>query len=730
MEIKRSTIENFSYEIIERISRFISHLDEIKFQFYENEANSLDKIDLLNNYKDSLFKLLQTTIYSYNEKYNEQFTIDNHFKILRKVLDSINNLHSEWLSILPRPSETVELDRFKRVIYKQIIQLKNNSQNQDNISISINESIGEQVNLDPLSDFKLNNINSLLDEFNKSIKSSQIEKFKDDLSDDEIKQHITIPRIDASNTYRWSSLIHEMSHTLMKDVKFGDENDIEKDFLKFVENNSLVSDFFNPINQASGTFTPDNNTLKSWLIECWCDLFACILIGPSLYFSQYLVFLNEIDNNNNRTHPPSTLRLFLIESILMGRFPKDLFDILEKDYISSCEELINSFQDKHSLNFETNNELIQIGNFFQSYFKTHFFTSDDSIGIEQNESLNIALKKLVNKYVNIHTDVIVYLKNQLNQGLPIPSIKTINEKDEYEEISTYIQEIFLASWISRCEVLMKTVLENIKDIDNSTSINEIYEKSIEPNIKRHDQAVLKSIQVSEWFDFFTEEKQRPEKINIYTTKSQPDITKFSSILVDSEIESLVLSDELKIIPIMNLKGQTGTTSIDIRLGTSFQLYFPDQYGLVDFTEDNTDNAFKAFSRRINLDFMKGITITPGQFMLGHSMEYIKLPNYICGCLEGRSSFARLGIEIHMTAGFIDPGFEGVITFEIYNAGANTVKLYPGLRIGQLRFERNNIPAIPYHMRRGVKYKGLLEHNVSRQNRDIEIELIKKSKKKI
>jgi hypothetical protein len=48
MEIKRSTIENFSYEIIERISRFISHLDEIKFQFYENEANSLDKIDLLN----------------------------------------------------------------------------------------------------------------------------------------------------------------------------------------------------------------------------------------------------------------------------------------------------------------------------------------------------------------------------------------------------------------------------------------------------------------------------------------------------------------------------------------------------------------------------------------------------------------------------------------------------------------------------------------------------------
>lgn len=53
---------------------------------------------------------------------------------------------------------------------------------------------------------------------------------------------------------------------------------------------------------------------------------------------------------------------------------------------------------------------------------------------------------------------------------------------------------------------------------------------------------------------------------------------------------------------------------------------------------------------------------PGQFLLGHSMEYVKLPDYICGNLDGRSSFARLGIEIHMTAGFIDPGFERVITF--------------------------------------------------------------------
>jgi dCTP deaminase len=110
------------------------------------------------------------------------------------------------------------------------------------------------------------------------------------------------------------------------------------------------------------------------------------------------------------------------------------------------------------------------------------------------------------------------------------------------------------------------------------------------------------------------------------------------------------------------------------------------------------------------------------------MEYIKLPPYICANLEGRSSFARLGIEIHMTAGFIDPGFEGVLTLEIYNAGPSTVKLYPGMRIGQLRFEKTEIPEKTYDKKNDVKYKGFLEHNMSRQNFDYEVTQLIKWKK--
>ncbi|HWZ21628.1 MAG TPA: dCTP deaminase, partial [Cytophagaceae bacterium] len=175
--------------------------------------------------------------------------------------------------------------------------------------------------------------------------------------------------------------------------------------------------------------------------------------------------------------------------------------------------------------------------------------------------------------------------------------------------------------------------------------------------------------------------------------------------------------------------QIGSTSIDIRLGTSFQIFFPSQYGVVDFTNESTIKDSMGNSRNINLDYLEDITLATGQFILGHSMEYIKLDETISADLEGRSSFARLGIEIHMTAGFIDPGFEGVLTFELFNAGPNPVKLYPGLRIGQLRFNKVNKPAKAYSKKRSAKYSGLLEHRYSLQGLDYEIEKIKTEKSK-
>jgi dCTP deaminase len=69
---------------------------------------------------------------------------------------------------------------------------------------------------------------------------------------------------------------------------------------------------------------------------------------------------------------------------------------------------------------------------------------------------------------------------------------------------------------------------------------------------------------------------------------------------------------------------------------------------------------------------------PGEFTLGSTLEYLKLPLDIAGRLEGRSTFGRLGLQVHSTAGFVDPGFEGVLTFEFMNIGKLPLQLSPGL----------------------------------------------------
>jgi dCTP deaminase len=731
----------FFYEIIERIVRFVLHLEEIEEQFYADNEN---KKALIGDYKIQLWKLFSWLV-------SKKDDTSNLLENLKTAQELINKLHTEYLSILPRPHEPVELTRFERVIKTQIVKL-NKERNLD-VSIAINEEIGENAQTDYLHEFK--------EFFKRKINvSSASTDNQQDVSNH--KLFITIPRIDASNTFRWPSLIHEMCHFLIGSINFQKDN-IELDFLssigrEVVKNNIFAGFFTTQIKRQRGQINkdgagdPEVPDLSKWLTECWCDLFACILIGPSFYFSQFTVFLNSCNEQSIVSHPPHQLRLALIESIISHRFKQLYCDVL-CIHIDECRSLIEKIQNDCEFNFENHPILNDIYTFFNVFFLDLFFKSDTGEAqIKDNPDISKNLRELIQKYVTIQSDVIVALTNRLKQKLPIPSIRIGNSKETYEEIPTYVQEMFLASWLAKLPFdsnnsgNLGLIEETMESLDTIVDVRESFGE-IKKKIIRHDKAVLKSIQVSEWFDLLTEEKMRDGNIDLFPTNANEldkildDFDKHildnsNSILVDKEIKSLIFQDKLKIIPLMycgqNIQDkerkQIGTTSIDIRLGTSFQVFYPDQYGIVDFAHPKNTYSFKDSSKRIDLDFLEdiensSITIAPGQFLLGHSMEYVKLPDSICGNLEGRSSFARLGIEIHMTAGFIDPGFEGVITFEIYNAGPTTVRLYPGMRIGQIRFEKNSVPDNPYN-EQNVKYKGLLEHNVSLQSKDIEVELIK------
>lgn len=714
------------YEVIERIIRFDIHLDEIREQFYNDNIN---KQTLIDDFKNELMKLYSIITIDYESDTSFLMRYD-------LVQNAINELHLKHLNILPRPSVPVELTRFERVIKEQVVIL-NKEDDKFNVSIDINENIGETIENDYLSAYKqyAKREYELIQGSNKSIYVDIKEKSNENKSS--LLISITIPRIDASNTFRWPSLIHEVCHHILKNnIKFGRDENIEKSFLSFLgttDKNKIFDSLFEEEKEkgSKDKYSSQNTTettcpnLENWLSECFCDLLACMLIGPSFYFSQFTVFLNINKPANVTTHPPHQFRLELIKSFIIRRFPSLYGKDKDKDKeLSICTRIINEIQKQDTYTFDNKPILNTVFTSFNDYFSRLLLEHG---GIKGNEDIANNLKELVNTYVVMDSDVIDSLTERLKDGLPIPSIKTRNSDGVYEEVPTYVQEIFLASWLVKLSPSEKT-LKLITKNDKNT-----YEE-LKTKIIRHDQAVLKSIQVSEWFYMLLDGKKREDNIKLFrydktTDKEYKLMAK--SVLVDKEIKSLIYKDELKIIPLMyngvsinnKFREQIGTTSIDVRLGTSFQVFYPDQYGIIDFANPANTYSFRKSSKRIDLDFLEGITIAPGQFILAHSMEYIQLPNYICGNLEGRSSFARLGLEIHMTAGFIDPGFEGVITFEIYNAGPTTIRLYPGMRIGQLRFEQNSEPEKPYD-KQNVKYKGLLEHNVSLQSKDIEVEIIK------
>lgn len=185
------------------------------------------------------------------------------------------------------------------------------------------------------------------------------------------------------------------------------------------------------------------------------------------------------------------------------------------------------------------------------------------------------------------------------------------------------------------------------------------------------------------------------------------------------------------MPLVDVDQQLGSTSFDIRLGTTFEVYLPACRRAVD-SPQTLIGSYE--SRRIDLDFLEHVILMPAQFMLAHSFEYIKLPVSLAADLDGRSSYARLGLEVHMTAGMIDPGFEGVVTFELFNAGPNPIKLFPGVRIAQLRFTPVSKPNRPYSARHLAKYRRMLQHNKSLYMNDpdfsrIENEVVEFSKGK-
>lgn len=144
------------------------------------------------------------------------------------------------------------------------------------------------------------------------------------------------------------------------------------------------------------------------------------------------------------------------------------------------------------------------------------------------------------------------------------------------------------------------------------------------------------------------------------------------------------------------------SSIDVRLDRWFRVFENHRYPHIDPSIEQAD-----LTRLIEPQGDEPFILHPGEFVLGSTYEVVTLPDDIAGRLEGKSSLGRLGLLTHSTAGFIDPGFSGHVTLELSNVATLPIKLYPGMKIGQLCLFRLSSPADhPYGSEKyGSRYQG-------------------------
>jgi dCTP deaminase len=129
------------------------------------------------------------------------------------------------------------------------------------------------------------------------------------------------------------------------------------------------------------------------------------------------------------------------------------------------------------------------------------------------------------------------------------------------------------------------------------------------------------------------------------------------------------------------------SSVDVRLDRLFRTFENHKYAHIDPAENQPD-----LTREVGVASNEAFILHPGEFVLGSTYEVITLPDDIAGRLEGKSSLGRLGLLTHSTAGFIDPGFSGHVTLELSNVANLPIKLWPGMKIGQLALFRLSSPA--------------------------------------
>jgi dCTP deaminase len=190
------------------------------------------------------------------------------------------------------------------------------------------------------------------------------------------------------------------------------------------------------------------------------------------------------------------------------------------------------------------------------------------------------------------------------------------------------------------------------------------------------------------------------------------------VLSDRTIRRLLAEGRIEVDPLDETLIQP--SSVDVRVDRFFRVFHNARYPYIDVKEPQEE-----LTELVEVDDETPFILHPGEFVLGSTLERIRLPDDLVARLEGKSSLGRLGLLIHSTAGFIDPGWDGHVTLELSNVANLPITIYHGMKIGQLSFVQMTEPAeTPYGAGElGSKYQGQRGPTPSRYWKNFERETV-------
>jgi dCTP deaminase len=185
-----------------------------------------------------------------------------------------------------------------------------------------------------------------------------------------------------------------------------------------------------------------------------------------------------------------------------------------------------------------------------------------------------------------------------------------------------------------------------------------------------------------------------------------------SVLSDRDIRAQLESGRVVIRPYSPSDLQP--SSVDLHLDRSFRVFRNNRYPYIDVRSLQPD-----LTELLQIEDDEPFILHPGEFVLGQTLEWVELPDDLACRLDGKSSLGRLGLLIHSTAGYVDPGWKGTLTLELSNVANLPIALYHGMKIGQISFfEMTSSVERPYGSPElGSKYQGQSEPTASAFHRD-------------